>query len=245
MAEKLIREATTEDTARPTPERTRFERIQLPDGQLSVVDPLPPDFPSDFVEQLIKEEPWNKEGELLDTGGRKPELCKVAGMPIVKKRSRGTGRELAQYPATLPASKRWIRNADTPSAQMAIVDEGKRRYRGTYGKELPLEEVVAFYIDKGTTEKYTFFRYYEEIKPELATEEGWRIDNTAREKAYRLDEELGRIGVDRGEGGNYVIVKDVSSEDGIKVVLIDTEFWAVRDQHPTDEKGDGDLNPSA
>lgn len=205
-------------------QRTRFERIQLPKGQLSVVRPLPPDFPPDFIDQLIEEEPWDKTGKLLDTRGRKPELFEIAGVPIVKKKSWMTGREV-KVKGVPPM--RHLTAAYTPSIQMATIDEAKRRYREAYRKELPLEEPIAFYINRETTEKFMFFGYLDEVKPDLSTKEGQQMAKAAEEKVYQLDKELGRVGVDRSEEYNYVVVEDPKSEDGMKVVLIDTEFWTV------------------
>ena len=45
--------------------RTRFERIQLEDGQLSLISPLPEEIQSEFRENLIKSQPWYGKGEPL------------------------------------------------------------------------------------------------------------------------------------------------------------------------------------
>lgn len=211
----------------PGVQRTRFERIQLPEGQLSVVHPLPQDFPLDFINQLTEEEPWNKVGKILDTEGRKPELFDIAGVPVVKKRSRWTGKQVKRSREVhTPEEAKRETNVYTPSAQMAIVDEAKRRYKEAYGEDFPsLEEPLAFYIDRETTQKFTFYRYYEEINPKEWSSRYQAIRKKAGERVLRIDEKLRAIGIDRYEGGNFIIVEDADDENGFKVVLIDTEFW--------------------
>ena len=212
----------------PAAERTRFERIQLEGGQLSVVRPLPPDFPPDFVDKLIKDKPWNKTGKVIDTSGRKPELFEIAGVKIFKKRSRLSGRQVQHALSTDPLDegKSFVRE-NTPSAQMALVDRVKRKYKDTYGEDLLVEEPVAFYIRREETTKFTFYKGCKEIKP-------IKISRAARIHACNLvadiDERLEKIGVSRYEvGGNYVIVENPHDEYGIGVVLIDTESWTIKD----------------
>lgn len=206
----------------PAAERTRFERIQLPDGQLSVVRPLPPDFPPDFVRRLIDEKAWEKEGKILEGGTREPELIYIGAVPVVRKRSRSAGRYVRNFPKRIVAPF-------TPSAQMALVDKARNRYRETYGKDLTVEEPFAFYIDKETSDKHTFFRYYEEIDPKELGSRYREMREKAEVRVLEINKKLKDIGVDRHEAGNYLIVKDPSDKDGTGIVLIDTEFWTIND----------------
>jgi len=118
---------------------------------------------------------------------------------------------------------------NTPSARVGIVDEAKKRYREATGKELSVEQLLAFYIDRRTSKKYELYQYNENVKPDPVTREGDKIIAAASKRCQEMDEVLHKLGINRGESGNIVIVKDPTTSDGYNIRLIDTEMWEITD----------------
>jgi len=202
------------------PSRVQFQRINLPEGQLSVRTGLPADFSS----EISTLEPWKNQGEDLGSAGRRIERFKLSnGVSIVLKESTFSGNELRDW-----GDVDLIRQ-NSPTAQNEIVQKAGQKYREKYGEELPVEQLLGFYIDRNTTKRYSFYKYYDAVKPDPLTDEGEDILKVSRIKKEDIIKKLEAVGVHPGEGAgpggtNYVIIKDDSPE-GVGIILIDTEFW--------------------
>lgn len=125
-----------------------------------------------------------------------------------------------------------LTNENSPSAQDRIIQEASMRYKSKYNEDLPVEQLLGFFIDKKTTKRYSLYSYHLEIKPDILTDEGENQMEIARRKRNLLTSRLEAVGVYPGEsagpsGTNFIITKNESPE-GIGVVLIDTEFWKLK-----------------
>jgi hypothetical protein len=208
--------------------RTKFKRLDILDGtikegQLSVVDPLPSGISPDFVTEICRMKPWNHRGEVLYNFRRRIEKFTVADTDIVLKEFEYSGEFLTKL-----KSKSYMNllvKSNSPSAQIEIVDKVKAEYQHRYGQDLPVEELVASYIDSQTTKKYMFYKYYPRFIPDYLTEEGEKMLRAASKRVAAIDERFAEMGYKRGEKGNYLIVKDDRDPEGFKIVLIDTELW--------------------
>jgi len=208
----------------------RVETQSLSRGTLTLVTPLPSDFPSTFRDELLAQVPWYQSGRELMFGERDPrmkpkrvELHMIGQTPIVLKAAQyREPRVIAMR--TNAASENTVVAAD-PASQLEIMNAARTRYQQAYGERLPLEEVVGYYVDRDTLQEYLMFRYYEEVRPDFNIPEGRKImidaDNQARDMARKLI----KVGVEFVDGCEHLIVKDPKTENGHNIVLIDTELW--------------------
>jgi hypothetical protein len=216
-------------------DRTKFVRLEVMGefgvvGQLSVVDPLPEGLPDDFVKKILEVQPWySDKGINLGMYRRRIERYDIGEVAIVMKRSERTGQDLINYRRLNPHCFQSAVLTTSPSAQVAIVDEAKRRYSEVYHEELPVEQCLGFFINKTTKERFMFYRYYDELRPNAWSSKGADIWTKAIEVVRNIDDRLSQIRVDRGEQTNFLLVKDDKHEDGFRVMLIDTEFWRIVD----------------
>lgn len=206
---------------------TKFERINLPEGQLFLVKPPPKDFPQDFQEKLIATEPWHNTGKTLGRFRRRIEKFTIDGVDVVLKQTERTGEDVRRI------NKRSEALTNSISAQIGILEHAKASYKEAYGEELPVEEIVAAYIDRASTRKYLMYRYYDaiDLSDNWKDAEKANILEEAIGQVEQINKKLNAIGVDRGEKGNYIITRDPKSEKGWKVMLIDTEFWTIKGKY--------------
>ena len=204
----------------------RFERIKLPSGQLSLVAAIRRELPPTFVTDLIKEEPWSNQEKgtwLKEEKGRRVQLYDITVYPLVLKEMQMSGTEVSNE---VGGRKKGAVLSFVPSAQVALIEEAKLRFRERHGQDLPVEELVGFYIDKPSTKKYMFFKHYPEFDINAPGVDAWSVINESHQEVEVLNRKLQWTLFHRGETGtNFLVTPDTSTERGWRVVLIDTEYW--------------------
>ncbi len=202
--------------------KIRFERVVLDHGQLSLIKGKDADMKT-LSEKIVAASPWNhpENGVPLSNPRRRVERHTVGDLVLVLKESEKSGKDLAKIRKEYSGNIKYQREKNTPSAQIAIVEESKNRYLKKYGEELPVEEAVGYYIDSNTTRKYMLYKYYKPIPLPIDDPRY----NEAMQRVGEYDKKLKAVGVDRGEPGNFIAVKDDSTESGWKIILVDTEMW--------------------
>ncbi|MBI2329766.1 hypothetical protein HYU94_00010 [Candidatus Daviesbacteria bacterium] len=212
---------------RETSQPFLLERINLPQGQLVLRQPLPKDLAPNFKELLISENPWYQEGEMLSRRTREVKRFNIAGTDIVIKKAVKTGQDLAAMPKQSTSLAQYTRaeiRANTPTAQMIIIDKAVKKYKEAYGENLPIEQMFGFYIDKASTQKYMIFKGYESTEsPDIYSPEGVAILDLVNQ----IGQKLRGLGFYLGDGPQYLVIKDPQTETGLNIVLIDTERWAI------------------
>lgn len=206
----------------------RFERTELPTGQLSLVSAVKRALPPSFAIDLIKAEPWNNpdQGEWLKPErerNRRIQLYDINGYPLVLKEMQMTGVQVAGEVAS------WKKGAVlsfVPSAQVALVEEAKLRFRERHNEDLPVEELIGFYIDRPTTKKYMFYQHYPQFDINTPGVDAWRVITESHQEVEELNRKMQWVMFHRGETGtNYLVTPDPNTERGWRVVLVDTEYW--------------------
>lgn len=222
IAKILSRFIPDTDKQRQTPEITRYN---LESGQLSILDS------ADDVQRkmLLEDHPWNNDDlkrKGLNTYRRKIEAIGETGQDgfvMVLKQSEFSGESIKN------SDKRTI-HINTPSSQLSVSEEAQSRYREIMGVDIPLEKMLGFYVDRETTNSYSFYSYHEPINFGDDFDEIDKIRREASRRVQVIDDVLAGVGVSRGETGNYLITQNPEDLDGITVVIIDTEMWSIDEE---------------
>ena len=204
----------------------RFERIELPLGQLSLVAAIKRELPPTFTADLIKAEPWNNPTQgmwLKEEKGRRVQLYDINGHPLVLKEMQMSGVEVSNE---VVSRKKGAIQSFVPSAQVALIEEAKLRFRESYSQDLPVEELIGFYIDRPSTKKYMFYQHYPLFDINTPGVDAWSVINESHQEVEELNRKLRWVMFHRGETGtNYLVTPDQRREQGWRVVLVDTEYW--------------------
>lgn len=199
-----------------------WERLSLDTGQLSYQKNITPE----IIEFLKINQPWDKSGKDLGSKGRRVEQFDLPnGTKLVLKESRYSGKEMSLNHS--------LTNTSSPSSQNSLISSACRKYFEQYGQELPVERPLAYFIDKDTTKRYTFYPYYKSANEgfEVWDDEYQHNSAIASKKAKEIAIKIQKLGFYLGEsaegGGNFVIVKD-NSPEGVGVVFVDTEYWKIK-----------------
>lgn len=207
----------------------KFHREKTPTGMLYVH----PNY-INLTQRIKVEIPWLQQGNYLG-GSRGCFLTRVGEFKLVRKPKRKgsiTGYRIALGERKdQEASK--FRIELSAFIEMKTLETAKRRYLSRFNQKLPVEQLVATYMD-GKSGKFLFYLYElnenEQIIPWKNLSK--KLERQARKWYSDIRRNLLNLGIEPKDS-DILVIQDNATKN-IRFVIVDTERWQLAEEGKVD-----------